>query len=356
METKKGNNMKISLVFIFLACYLNASELNYKQDDAVVGWTMYKEKEKEEEKKKEEKKAEMLEKTDKATLNDLHNVLLVIAQELKETKEEILELKKYINPNAPHYIANEKGERCLANSSMDCFEMPIIQEGRNIPALANFMENPSVDNAKTWLGVQAKLFNRANDMGVALKFASLEGGADTYPVYGRDLLLSGNSNSSAMEAKAIKKSLEKYKDNIGTIVFLGETPALEKAWDPESLARMAYPSGSLYNLLLVFKNQETKTIYDEFFLKHKDPEIKNVYVSARKEVGPNLFKNYKIDVTPTVVAVYKKDGKIMKNTISKGFPSRDELLYGYKQFLIFNKLAEPKDFHANSIWRVVDEK
>lgn len=341
---------KYFMCFFFGVC-LQASELDYK-DKAVDGWVMYAEKQIEDQNQTEEIKKPQGD----ATLNDIHNVLVAIAKELQNTKAELKLLKEYVNPNAPHYIVNEKGERCLANSSADCFEMPIITEGRNIPALSNFMKDPTVENAKIWLGVQAKLFNRANNMGVALKFASLEGGAETYPVYGKDMMVSGNSSSKRRETEAIKYHLDRYKENIGTIIFLGETQALEAAWGPESLARIAYPEGSLYNLLLVFKDESAKKSYDDYFATHKDAELVKIYQNSKKQVSQKLFADYKVDVTPTVVAVFKKDGQIVNNTIAKGFPTKDELLYGYKQFMILNKILEHKDFHADNIWRVADEK
>jgi len=351
MEFLGGSMKKYIAFFAFAFVGLCASELDYK-DKAVDGWVMYAEKKALDENKTEEVKKIQGE----ATLNDIHNVLVAIAKELQDTKEELKLLKEYVNPNAPHYITNEKGEKCLANSSADCFEMPIITEGRNIPALANFMKDPSVENAKVWLGVQAKLFNRANNMGVALKFASLEGGAETYPVYGKDMMVSGNSNSKRRETDAIKYHLDKHKNKIGTIIFLGETQALEAAWGPENLARIAYPEGSLYNLLLVFKSDASKKSYDDYFAAHKDTELKKIYENAKKQISQKLFADYKVEVTPTVVAVYKKDKQVINNTIAKGFPTKDELLYGYKQFMILNKILEHKDFHADNIWRVADEK
>jgi hypothetical protein len=291
-------------------------------------------------------------------MNDLHDALLAIIVELKETKRELKEIKSYINPNAPHYITKEDGTKCLANSDKDCFEMPIIQEGRNVPALANFMKEPTLDNAKTWLGVQAQLFNRANSMGVALKFAALEGGADAYPVSGKDLMYSANANNSKMERDAVEKAVEKHKENIGTIIFLGKTPSLEEAWGKESLARLVYPRESIYNLMLVFSSNESKAAYDKYYASLKDTALKHVYSKAKKVVNGQLLNSYGIDVTPSVVAVYKdkKNNKSFKNTIAKGFPTNDEIIYGYKQFLIFNKVLEEKDFHGDNIWRAANEK
>jgi len=327
-------------------------ELKYTSDDVVSGWNMYDYKPNKEIKlKKGSVKPEKISK--KATTNDVNDALMAILYELRETRKELKQIKQYINPNAPHYITKKDGTKCLANSDKDCFEMPIIQEGRNIPALANLMKEPTVENAEKWLGVQGKLFNRANAMGVAIKFAALNGGAEVYPVSQTNSMYSATANNSTREKNLIKKKLQKYKDNIGTIVFLGETPVLEKSWGYESLSRMVYPDKSLFNLLLVFKTQGSMDIYTDFYKKLKNKELSSIYFSAKKIVNPKLFKEYSVKVSPTVVAVYKDDKKgiFFKNTIAKGFPTKSEIWYGYKEFLIYNKILKEKDFYGDNIWR-----
>jgi len=274
-------------------------------------------------------------------------------KEIKEMKSEITLLKEYTNPNAPHYILNEKGERCIANSDKDCFEMPIIQEGRNMPAMVEYMRNPTIETASTWLGVQAKIFNRATKMGVALRFAALEGGSEVYPVSGKDMYASANGGTSFRQDEAIRAQMKKHKDSFAMVVFLGETPELENAWGLESLTRIVYPKAELFNLLLVYKDAKTKQKYDEFYNQLKDNELKSIYISSKKTIDPTLFDSYKVEITPTVVALYKdkKTNKMIKNTINKGFPSSNEILHGIKQFMIFNGILEQKDFHADNIWK-----
>lgn len=351
---KKTINIIIS-AFVLFSLNATGEELDYNSS-IVDGWTMYKEKKKPNKKKTTQAQSQTPSK--KATIDDLQKALLMIVVELRKTRQELNKIKKILNPNPQHYIVGKNGNKCLANSDKDCFEMPIVQEARNIPSLEKFMKNPTLKSASKWLGVQAKIFNRANDMGIAIKFASLQGGANTYPVSGKDFMNSGQASNAQLEEKAIEKKLQKFKNNIGTIVFLGETPTLEDTWGQESLARMVYPQDSLFNLLLVFKNQKSKTKYDGFYKKLDDLELRDIYMNAKKIVSSKLFKTYDIKVSPSVVAVYKdkKNNKFFKNTIVKGFPTKRDIVYGYKQFLIFNKLIEYKSFHSDNLWRSENEK
>ena len=150
------------------------------------------------EEKKEEQKEEVKiieeQSNNKAPKNETNKLLQEIVMVLKQQNNEIKELKKTINPNEPKMIVNKNGEPCLSNSSVDCFDIPVIQEGRNVPVLYDFIKEPNENNAKAWLLYQANLFNHYIKMGYALKFAAINGDENTYPVNALNLYGASKDN------------------------------------------------------------------------------------------------------------------------------------------------------------------
>ena len=176
----------------------NQIDKNYKSKDIETGKHFYNE-DKIEENKFETNTNVKIKNEDKY-LETLKKILLSLELQRKELND----IKKTINPNEPKMIINDKGEECLSNSSVDCFDIPVIQEGRNVPVLYNFIKEPNEDTAKDWLLYQAKLFNHYMQMGYSLKFASLNGDENTYPVNALNIYGSPKDNITA----------DLYKDKI----------------------------------------------------------------------------------------------------------------------------------------------
>ena len=214
---------KIFVLSIILSSFLVAQTNNqidngYEKKDVETGKHFYDD----EQSQVEENKVEI---TDKDIKNNTTNkILLEIVKELKTQRKELEQIKKTLNPNEPRMIVNSKGEKCLSNSTPDCMDIPVIQEGRNMPALYNFIKEPNEENAKNWLQVQAKLFNHYSQMGFALKFAALNGDENTYPVNALNIYGSPKENiTSELYKDKILKILDDQKNELGTMVFLGKS-------------------------------------------------------------------------------------------------------------------------------------
>ncbi len=330
----------------------NQIDNGYIQKDVEKGKHFYDESQKVE----EEKNVEITLKDSKNNTSD--KILLEILKELKNQRRDLEDIKRIMNPNEPKMIVNSKGEKCLANSSADCIDIPVIQEGRNMPALFNFIKEPTDANAKNWLQVQAKLFNHYSQMGFALKFAALNGDENTYPVNALNIYGTPKENmTNELYKDRILEILDEKRNELGTMVFLGKSKKIEEHWGKSAISMLAFKKGSYFNIALVFDNANTKKEYDDYYKKTNDLDLKKVYETLPKVVNEQLFNKYKINVTPTAVAVYKqKDKEAVSSVIERGYLTQTSLVHNYENFLVYNKIVEPKEFHSAKIWNVDLEK
>ncbi|MGB0989267.1 MAG: hypothetical protein ACPGUI_00405 [Halarcobacter sp.] len=322
----------------------NTVDNDYSSKDIEVGKHFYQD-------PKKEKETTPFDNVKLGIEQQIQNELL---REIKTLRKEVQLIKWYINPNAPHKIKCSDGTYDWANSRQECFEMPIITEGRNLPALSAFMQNPTEENAANWLGVQAKLFNQATKMGYAIKFAFLKGGKEVYPTTTTNLYPSYGSISAAKQNLLKKELIKRYDQNLGTVIFLGETIELEKEVGFERLSRILLRDGDLLNPLIIFKNQDIKDAYDTFYsLKDKNSQLRMAYDNTEQRIFPEMFEKYNVTITPTVMALYedKKTNKSIKSIIAKGFTNKDTVINGLVQFLVFNDLLDPKELNVEDKWR-----
>lgn len=285
-------------------------------------------------------------------------LLSEIVRELQSQREELKQIKKTLNPNEPRKIINAKGEECITNSSIDCMDIPVILEGRNMPALYNFIKEPTQENAENWLKLQAGLFNHYIKMGFALKFAALNGDENTYPVNALNIYTSPKDNiTSDLYKDRILEILDEKKNEIGTLLFLGKSKIIEEHWGKNSVSVTSFKKGKFFNIALVFDTEETKKDYDKFYNEINDKELAEVYKKLHKVVSPKLFEKYKINLTPTAVAVYKNKDKEISSVIERGYITQNNLIHNYQNFLVYNNIVEPKEFHSAKIWNAkIEEK
>jgi hypothetical protein len=278
---------KISL-FLILSTLIFASNNEIKEKfDGSSGWWFYEEEVKNP--KTEEidiisyklSPAEKLKIDQQKKTNKLLKLLLEEQTKTRKLNEIIANRLIYAYPDVtPKYTINKKtGEKCLTNSSKDCFVMPVIAEAQHFPALEKFLRDPSPENSKNWLQVQATYFNHVNKVSNGLRFAYLKDGAEAYPIntdytYGDSLVKPQALNSRMKreeEIRILKLRLELSKlsrteiankiidDNIKPVYFYYheiETIINDKSVDKKLLEK----------ILTKFKTKEKKNIKD---LKNK---------------------------------------------------------------------------------------
>ena len=73
--------------------------------------------------------------------------IVLLLKKILEVNIEIRDiLKKEYDPQ-PKTITNEKGEKCVANSSADCFEMPITNEAKKVPVYKEWLEKGDMQSS-----------------------------------------------------------------------------------------------------------------------------------------------------------------------------------------------------------------
>lgn len=340
--------------------------------DVGKGWWWYEETyvndKKEEQKVKysvtPEKKKEL---DDKEENTKLLKELLIVNQNILKEQKEIKDRLVYAFPDVtPVYTTNKKtGEECLTNSSMDCFVMPVIAEGQQIPVLKDFLREPSPEKAKSWLQWQATYFNHVQKVSHGLRFAFLKYGAEAYPTsteyaYGDNLMNSDAENVRAMREAKVIGSL---KEDIALLVFVGSNQLFETSnnvsfqisnWDKSYLKDL--------QKVFIFESEKNRDLFLETMskkaVKEGEKTISAFWRQAKTVVKPELFESYKVKMTPSVVVFYedKKLGKNISQTVLSGSLSSDELRTQIVNFLTYNEIIEAKEFSSDKNWREGSKK
>lgn len=122
-----------------------------------------------------------IDKKDSAKESELAIIRDILEKQLKVQTEILAILKDEYNPE-PRIIINEKGEECIANSSADCFEMPITAEARRVPVIKNWMQKGDLESSAKYLQWQGKYFNEISRRAYNNVAAINQYGNEVYPV------------------------------------------------------------------------------------------------------------------------------------------------------------------------------
>jgi len=335
------------------------------------GWWWYEEKYQDPKTKKEKVIKYKISPAEKAKIdredktNKLLKMLIVEQKENKKLNEKILKRLNYAFPNTtPIYSTNSKGEKCLTNSSSDCFVMPVVAEGQHVPVLKKFLRNPSPENSKEWLKWQAKYFNHVSKVSHGLRFAFLKGGSDVYNTptsytYGDNLFF---SKSEAAQGGREAKIIASMKDQLAYLLFVGQNEVYEKVTKVyKYLANYNTTFLKDMNIVLVFPSEEAKTRIMRDVMKdlkaqgYKQPQ--EFFKGIKKAVRPDLYKKYKIRVTPTMVLFYqdKAGKKKLWQTIAAGEVSPYRIRTATMNFLKYNDIIDPGEMGADKNWNTPEK-
>jgi len=320
--------------------------------DAANGWWWYKETYEDKDKKKFDTTVKMTkkEKIQKDTSDEKIKLMRAQNEKLGKIKERL----DYAFPNiTPIYSKNSKGEKCLTNSSSDCFIFPLQAEAQHVPVMAKWLSNPSPENSKQWLKWQAKYFNHVTNIGYGNKFAYMKDGSKVYNTdnfYNEGDSLNGSKTSSTTKLREfnVLASLDKKVSNL---LFLGKTKSMDTLmrgynqfhdWDRKGLEKL--------NIHFIFEGQKDID-YMESKIKNGTPSNWKSYLKLKKAglivIRPSYFKKFNITLTPSAITTYMKDPKkgekgnnfIWQRTVSSTIqPSK--VVNGSIQFLIYNKIIE----------------
>ena len=365
---------KLLLLSLLTSTYLlSSTSVQTEKFDGTNGWWWYEEEVKNPKTNETEIISYSMSTAEKKQLkatkktNKLLKILIKEQTETKKLTKIVANRMMYAYPDvAPKYTINKKtGKKCLSNSSMDCFVMPVIAEGQHFPALKDFLRNPTPENSKNWLQVQATYFNHVRKVSKGLRFAYLKDGSEAYPTsttysFGDSLFEPASENVYHAKQESVIKAL---KDNIVYFIFLGENQGFEKM---NYIFTDISSTNTLFvkemNKVLVFKKKETidsmEAYIDSYFVKEQKRHTeKNGWDNIKKIVKPELFDTQNIFITPTIVIYYKTDDmeKPIYQKISVGNISPNSIRRTTISFLEYNGIIDPKEMAAEKNW-AIEEK
>ena len=270
---------------------------------------------------------------------------------IKTNADMVAELKKtneILEYNFPRrfqkWTTNKKtGKKCLANSSADCYVPILIPEAQQVPAMAKFLKNPNMKNAKNYLQWQATHFNHVMKVGYGLSFAYKQYGKEAYPT--SSMLGTGSPSGYASKYRYGAKFafLQNIQKQLKIYVFVGKTKWME---DRIGLAKIALSGANIMstfdNFEFVFLSKEDKERLERE-IKKEGPSDYERFKHSKSVIDPSLFKKFKIDLTPFVVVTYtdKKGNEIWQklsfNITQKG------ILNSIYNFLEYNGVAKPEN-------------
>ena len=248
------------------------------------------------------------------------------------------------------YTTNKKtGKKCLSNSSKDCYVPILIPEAQQVPAMANFLKKPNMKNAKVYLGWQAAHFNHVTDVGYGLSFAYKQYGKEAYPTASLNTIHDPSGKMSSLRYGIKFATIKGLQDRLTLHIFLGKTSWMEKQIGYQKVAMMQ-------NNILKYIDDFSYVHYDEdsvdryeLELGNLAPDVIETYRKGKSKIDKNMFKKFKIDLSPTVVVVYddKKGTKIWQKMTNQ--MSTRDIISNIYNFLVYNKVIKPENITESTL-------
>lgn len=288
----------------------------------------------------------------KDALSILEEMLMVQKEQLKEQKKIREILQEQYDPK-PHMIKKADGTKCIANSSADCFEFPLIAEAKRVPVMANYLKNPHDENAvgewKKWL---ATYLNHTFDIGKASEYDTAENGSNTFKT---DFRRSSFDSSKGYFNVAKDEHNNKLINAFGTRglkvkIYIGKTPDVDLyAVDQIALFIESHPS---LPIELVFADRQSAEIYlgAARTLDFVGKAFSQRNLTKRAVVNEKEFPN-SLQATPAYEVSFK-DGKRDKSKIIKsGKITPSKLDNGIVEWMIFEKIIDPSQLNDARVWK-----
>lgn len=290
---------------------------------------------------------------------DVNEAILVKLQEMVELQKQQLELqqKTYLliqeefDPK-PHMITNEKGEKCIANSSADCFEMPIVAEAKRVPVLAAWIKEPTIEKATEYLKWQAKFFNFKFNNGYSLNLAGKQYGDRANPSAATpEEFGSIGGESVRYKNELIKSIIASKSKSMNVFILMGKTVGFEIEY-PQKVFEIHEELKKLGIVTkIVFKDSESlsyyKTVIQSSGNRTLSPRLKEITDAGDVIVSKETFAKIDPHATPYVLLRYKDAKYDVTQAVAVGKDSWYEALQGIYRTLILNNIVKPSDLHGN---------
>ncbi|MEC9492001.1 conjugal transfer protein TraF [Flexistipes sp.] len=249
----------------------------------------------------------------------------------QEKKPEPKTTMKQIKPPESKKKKTQNASKKQYNTSVKNFKFPLTEEAKRIPVLANWLRNPTEENAVKWLAWQAKYFEHNGRISRSLRNAYLDHGDKVYRLEGMPEQPVGSAIASRKEDEVYKKVFNSVADEVGIFFF--------------------YKKGC------EFCEAEIRPLNN--FIKKYDFNVLGVVSSPKyvikglpfkTKVSPGVFFKYEITSVPTIAAFYSKENDMQ--VIAKGYTPTSQIELNLRAFLLKHNLITKEKFI--NLWRAED--
>jgi len=249
----------------------------------------------------------------------------------KNNKKDNMTIMKQIKPPKSKEKKTQNASKKQYNTSVKNFKFPLTEEAKRIPVLANWLRNPTEENAVKWLAWQAKYFEHNGKISRSLRNAYLDHGDKVYRLEGMPEQPVGSAIASRKEDEVYKKVFNSVADEVGIFFF--------------------YKKGC------EFCEAEIRPLNN--FIKKYDFNVLGVVSSPKyvikglpfkTKVSPGVFFKYEITSVPTIAAFYSKKNDMQ--VIAKGYTPTSQIELNLRAFLLKHKLITKEKFI--NLWRAED--
>lgn len=324
---------------IILVTSLNASNINEKKgsvENNERGFAYYQEHE-----------------NNKNNINNLESnnknneEVLILLRKLLEVNIEIRNILKNEYDPEPKIIVNSKGEKCVANSSADCFEMPITAEAKRTPVYKEWLEKGDLNSSvkkKQW---EAKYFNEISNRAYMDMAAMTQFGSAAYPVNYNTYTHNNTTGyaSTVLRDKIEKSVIEKNLDKVNFVYFFGINKDLD-LYAMDNIVRFLKQYGNKLKIQFIFQDEQSKKSFEIAQKHNSEFSILNTY---KMSVLPNEFKDFNIYTTPSLVAINKAEKTAQ--TIVTGRVSETQTNKLITMYLRSQGIIQDVDLNPNNGWQ-----
>lgn len=261
-------------------------------------------------------------------------------------------LQEEINPK-PKMITNKDGKKCIANSSADCFDLPLISEAKKVPVMAAFIKNPTVDTASQYLKWQATYFNHLNNVGFSLNLAGKQYGEKAYPTSAITAEFGSYSASSLrQQLQREREILQKKSKNMQIYILLGKSPGFELEY-PQKIFEMRDAFKALgIDTKIVFKDTGYLEDFKKIMSQSQNKAHMKQFMSIPASdvlISASSFGSLDPHATPYVVLRYTGGPTSFNQTIAVGKDDANIAQRSAIRALIINNAIEPKELNGGRL-------
>jgi hypothetical protein len=255
-------------------------------------------------------------------LDDKKTIKQILAEMLKVQKEQLKAQKKILSiledrfDPKPEVITLPNGKKCVANSSAECFKMPLTPVAKRIPVLKNWLINRDEKSAAAYIKWQSKYLQKISKAAYAYDFAVTEFGNKVAQLdYSRPGFEETFGKAEVIKSNYKKMLIDEYRNKYKLYFFLGLNSDLD-VYSFTSIARFVNKHPKL-KYTVVFKDDKEKKAFVD--AANIFSEIKNMIKNKNVQlvVMPDIFKKLNIYTTPTISIKLNNSNTINKIMIGR---------------------------------------